>query len=316
MKRTYVHFGLAALLVMCWIQNATIAQVDDTAADDQRDQAVDDATAAGDKPGRDQVDVDEGESQASDRQARKRGAFATRRIAQLKKLQEAMNKKLDLSKEQEQTIDQLFSEHLRKLEEGQGRRSAFAGSPKDAEELKVLRDKLIEARKAGDQETLHKIRKQFREKLREDFAAKKRTAPDIIEKLAAELDENQRSEFHKLVQRLWTGESHHPRPDGLRKLWRAVMKPDMGLSEEQQRAIRETLRGGFASIAEAGKDKKKVREITNQVRADIFKELTPEQRAKIEATLADDDKDSDRRRDRPDNNADDRETEKKQQEGD
>lgn len=207
------------------------------------------------------------------------------RFAGLKKLWDAMKSELDLRKEQEKAVDELFRTHLRSLREGRNHRRPFRAGPGNAKKLKNLRDKLREAQKAGDKETTRELGRQLREIKEARGTAVADTTTQFIEKLAEALNEDQRPAFRQLVKRLQIRNRPEVRAVALRRLWRATRHPDVGLSDEQRRAVQAALRKGFLSTAQSGRDANTPEEVMADVHAEVFKELTPEQRVKIEAML-------------------------------
>lgn len=213
-------------------------------------------------------------------------AWARRRLKQLTKLQSAMSKKLDLTRDQEEAIDGLFKEYVQTLKGVRSRPRPFGTTPEDAAELKELRKELREARKAGDETTVRALRKKFREKMRERQAARGLTVNQFLTQVGEQLTDEQRPEFRKLVKTLKIGYTGNYSSSGdLRILWRATMEPEVGLSVRQKRAINVIIRDGVASVLEAEREGESAAEIAAKVRADVLGELKPFQRAKVEMTL-------------------------------
>lgn len=285
MKRMQRGLLNVALFLGLAVPTSAIAQQEERPADRERDQQRRDA-------GRPDADARHDQGDIEDRARRqpvitdaRLEARIRRQITQLNKLQTAMKEKLDLSRQQEDAIDQLFKDYLRGLKDKKSRPKPFGANQGDAEVLAELRKKMMEAHKKGDSETLQELRKELREKMRPRSAGVAASVSQLFAQVTNELDEEQRPKFRSLIRRLRIGSA--PRPPGgeLRTLWRAVMRPDNELSEEQRKTARDLLRDGFKTIGEVESDDDKVKEITAQVYADILAQLTTEQRAKVEAAV-------------------------------
>jgi hypothetical protein len=285
MTKRHAYSGLAVLLGVLWAWNFAAAQTEGTARGDQQDQGIDQATPPTDEVERERIPPERRNTPAAEPGSEGGKAFARRQFMQLKKLEEAMKEKLRLSREQRNAIEQLFRDHLALLRERQSRRQVPEADSKDVEEIKALRDKLIKAREAGDEQAVSEARKQLKDKLQERLGSEADPTSEFLDKVAAELDENQRAEFRKLVRRLGIDTPRGPRDLELRKLLRVVRQPEVGLSEQQQRTIRTILRDAAAALADPEVDATKADEITAKARADVFKELALEQQSKVDAAL-------------------------------
>ena len=285
MKRMRRRLLNVALFLGLAIPTSVIAQQEERAADREPDEQGRDAGRMEAEARRDQEDV---EDRARHRPApvdARAEVRVRRQITQLTKLQTAMKEKLDLSREQEEAVDQLFQDYFRDLKDKKSRPKPFGANRGDREALTELRKKMTEAHKKGDNETLQKLRQELREKMRPRSSAVSGSMSQLFSQVANELDEEQRPRFRNLIRSLRIGSA--PRAPGgeLRTLWRAVMRPDNDLSEEQQKTARNLLRDGFKAIGEVESDDAKVKEITARVHADILAQLTAEQRVKVEAAL-------------------------------
>jgi len=274
-----------ALFLGLVVPTSSIAQQDERQVDREQDQRLDDASRSESAARDDQADVDDKGSRRPSAAGPRSESRIRRQIAQLTKLQTAMKKKLDLSRQQEEAIDQLFKDYFRGLKDKKSRPKPFGANRGDAEALAALRKKMTEAYKKGDNETLQKLREELREKMRPRSAGVAASMSQLFSQVADELDEEQRPKFRNLTRRLRIGSASRPPGGELRVLWRAVMRPDISLSGEQRKTARDLLRDGFVAIGEVESDDDKVKEITARVQADIFEKLTAEQRAKVETAL-------------------------------
>lgn len=210
----------------------------------------------------------------------------TRRlVVQLRKLQSAMKERLDLNPTQQEAVDGLFATYRQSLRDYRGRRQA--SGPGGLAELKRLREEMRAATKTGDTETARRLRAQFRQTLRTRSTPAAPATSQFLKRLSAELDENQRKLFHAIARQLRIGTSPSMR-NGLRRLWRTVIRPEVALTDRQRQTVVSIIRKGFASVAEARRtgDAGAVERAAGQVRGEVLAELTVVQRAKVLATEA------------------------------
>ena len=277
MKRTLLFLTTTTLSLLLVQPGTLIAQVDETGDGAERREPPDEP-----KPSRvDEADAtsDENGPRARRPQARRHASPVRRQIAGLKKLQVAMRKKLGLSRKQVEAVDGLFDDYMRRLKDERQKRA----DSEEAPEIVALRDAVRQASEDGDGKGVRRARMALAERLRADSGEVSDPTSQFIEELAGQLEEDQREEFRRLVSRLRIGQSHEPPRMRLKRLYRAVLRPDMELTREQQRAIKEIIRNGMSSLTKAGGNAEQMREIMERIRAELFKELTPEQVAKVKA---------------------------------
>lgn len=284
MKGKPTFLQLAAFVVGLVIAAGANAQHEASDVDEPRAETTDESRLQPSEPDEDSTDVGR-QVQASSGKARYSEEASRRYLVQLRKLQEAMKENLGLSRAQTEAVDQLFRNYLHGLKEDRGRRRPSGSNPNDVEKLKDLRARLREARKAGDNETVQELRGEFRRMRQTGGSAAALPASQFIKKIEAELDEDQRPGFQSLLKRLRIGASADEDRGGLQRLRRAVMSPGLGLTDEQRRTIQAIFRKGLVSTAQAARASAEGAEITTQVRADVLKVLTPEQRTKMETML-------------------------------
>ncbi len=207
-------------------------------------------------------------------------------IAKLRELQTAAKKELVLSEEQEAAIDGLFDAHVRAVRQSGGQRP-FGVNTEDANAVEELRKKLNAAREAGDQDELRKLTSQFKELVQSRRAATGLTTDQFIAKVAAVLDKNQAAAFRKLINRMRFGDARGAPSENLTRFWRAILHPELNLSDEQRRSIHELRTKAVKLTAEArsqGKEDELPR-IGADLRSEVVVLLTPEQRLKLDEML-------------------------------
>jgi len=282
MKSTLSCLILSGLLVVLGGTGFTFGQQDDA---DRGSKHPDNAQQLEERD----VDPEDDEAQVADEELsrRKRRAPLSRSqlIAKLGKLQAAMKERLDLTPGQEEIIDPLFEEQVQSIKEAMDRRKRDQAQEDDLEAIRELQEQLKEARKAGDKERAREIRRQMSDRFRQRRSNMPEPIGRFIEKVAGELEEEQVSTFRTLAKRFGLDETRRPRRRPMGNLMRAVMSPEVGLSREQQQSVRELMRGHMSAAKPREMDDKQEKEAFDKLRDEVLTELTPEQRAKVEARL-------------------------------
>ena len=286
MKRIVSFLGLTAAFVLTVVASPAFAQQDNTETDSQQE-ATDQQVA----PPQDEA----GDDAAKDRVRKpKRPRFQPRgpetrqkyHLERIEKLQDAMKEKLSLRPEQEEAIDAVFEEYSGTLEAREERHRGAGLNVQERAKVRELRDKLIQARKDGDKEALEELREKFRSLQRGRYPVQVMTGDQLISKLTDELDVEQVPAFRKIVKTMRIGGFPTGPTARLRKIARAVLRPDVGLPAEQRRAILKTIRKAQADVAEIeDDDEEKANQIVDKARAEVFEKLTPSQRDKVEAAV-------------------------------
>ena len=231
---------------------------------------------------------DGGATEGNDRiqQPRSRARGSSRKLhRQLTKLQGLMKSRLELSEEQEETIGAFFEQRLESLKKRRGEAEKPRGRAEDREEVREVRDELKEAREAGDKERIRELRQQLGQILRKRRSSRATPIGGFLQLITNELNEDQVLPFRRLVKHVGLNEYGRGRTGSVRELMRAVMSPNVGLSREQRRAIRETFREATGDTRRSTQNPKEQERVYEKLRNDILVQLTPEQRAEVEAAL-------------------------------
>lgn len=213
-------------------------------------------------------------------------AAVRRQIARLNKLRTAVNKELGLSSSQRSAIDRLFRDYIDTLGGSRGRLHPFGTGASDRDEMASLRTRMRAARKAKDERAARRLREEFRAKMNMRKTAVALSLDDFLRKVDALLRARQRTAFQKLVRNAQVRQGRQRSQNGdLRKLWRAVSRPAVGLSDQQRRAITLIIRDSADAMAQSRREGGDIAEITAQVRLEVLGELTNSQRIKMEVAL-------------------------------
>ena len=207
-------------------------------------------------------------------------------IAKLNKLLEELKERVELTDDQEERIDDLFEFQIEGLEAAAAKRRSAEDEERDVEDLRALREELIEARKAGDRERARELRKQMNQKLRQRRTGGAEATPRFIEHVASFLEEEQRSPFLVLVKRLELPTAEPRRQHPVQMLMRAVMSSEVGLTTEQRRDVRMLMREHMTDAKRRRADKDETDKAFTELRGAVFELLSNEQCQKVEARLA------------------------------
>jgi len=243
------------------------------------------ATAQTDAPGAGQPSPPPSTNEAdSERQGRREDGRLRRLTAQLDKLREALHEELSLTKNQTTTIDELFREHIKDLRQAWDRRAADPKHEAEREELKQLRERHKEAHESGDSAAIREARKALQDATKRQRNVMTEATSEFLTKVEAALNEDQVSQFKEMRKRFRLDGSDETQVDELRVLMRAARGPELELSPEQKQKLNTIISGAFLTLDPTGEDES-MRAMQTKLREDIMKELTPEQKIKLEAML-------------------------------
>ncbi len=275
MKSTLRSLALVGWAVMLAGSGLALAQQEDRPDDRDRIEGVEQAEEEEAKPG--------------DREGRRMKPremmSVPELIAKLNKLRKTMDEHLDLSRKQEEAVDELFEFQLESLEQTPSKQKTAKDLENELEAVQGLQQELIEARKTGDRERARDIRRQMSEKLRQRRSGSALPLGRFVKKVGSELNEAQLDKYHAIVKRLGLKDALRERGFPIQRLMGAVFASDVGLSREQSRTVRRIVSEHMASIDTRDMGKEERDESVAKLRDKIFEELTPEQREAVEAKL-------------------------------
>jgi len=271
MKRTRWTMETAALMAWLMMSAVLIAQQPGGASAKQADAPSSDEPEEGTGSAR-KPETEEGQ--------------ARRMISVLTKLREKMESKLDLSDEQKRSIRGLFEDHLKTLKATATAKKASAGEKGEkGDELGELRTKLKEAEKNGDKDTVNDLRKQMREMRRERRTGLNKGTSQFLKKVEEKLDDEQKEPFEEMVKEFGLDLESETSEVSVQQLFRAALNPEVGLDQQQKAVVIQRMRASIESMDADTKDSRDLDEISGQLRADLRKEMSPEQWNKVEELL-------------------------------
>ena len=210
---------------------------------------------------------------------------SSRIISRLGKLREELFEKLDLTPQQKKAIGDLFDDYIRSINEHEDQRSGRRVEDTDLAELRALRKQMDEARAAGNKERERELRQQLVDKAQSLRRPEGASTSELIQKTAQQLEDKQLGAFREIVKRFQLDEAHRSRGGPLRTILRAVRDPDLGLTDEQRRKVGEIVREQISAVPTSERRGDRMDKIAEAVRTEVFKLLTPEQKAKLEVRI-------------------------------
>ncbi len=210
-------------------------------------------------------------------------------IAKLNKLRRMMDEKLELSPAQRGTIGRLLDTFISELKENKAIKKRSAPKQPSTiypKSVPQLEEDLKKAQADNDTEKMEKIRQQIGQIKREPPTPMDDETAALFEKLRDELKPDQKEKFEKVVARWKAITPRGPRTGPFQQLRRAVMDPEVELTEAQKTGteaiFNETLR---VVRLDGERDPAKVADAVDEAKAKVFEKLTPEQQAKVNANL-------------------------------
>ncbi len=293
MKRTVSPLGLAILLV--WVlhpgpvygyqdppDDPEVGNVDDEQTEEaEKEESDDDA-----QPGHIGIE----------RRPRRPKEDPRQLVKDLGTLREAMKERIELSAEQKEVIEEIFEEQMGRLEEQARLQKSGETDEDSAEMIRELREQMVATRESGDADAMKEIREQIRELMMRGRSRGATGMHLFLRRVADELTQDQAKTYRRILKRLKLDRFVERPGMALRQLMRAVMHPEMNLTEEQRQAIRELSREAFKGAAKGagngagpeGRSPEMLAQITEELKPKIFAELTDEQRATVERLLKSD----------------------------
>ena len=293
MRDTFGAFGLALLFSWGLSPALVVAQNEEPDADEQDTEAVE--------------PVDTDEAQEADDEEHDAASAKPRRDArapsgprqreepryllrQVNKLWDAMEKRLEFSDEQADTIGALFDAFIEELEELAHKRASGEVQETVVDRMRELRTEIDTARKAGDRDAIREIVTELQELRTARQSGAGSGMRRFLAEVSDELDDQQRKSFREIAKRLKLERYLPPKELPLQKLLLAVLSPEVGLSPEHRARVTVIMREAFSVRRPGASAGERLDEGTKEMQSRIFEELTDEQRAKVEEIMQRDDK--------------------------
>lgn len=215
---------------------------------------------------------------------------AKRLIAELKRLQRAMQAKLRFKPSQSERIDHLFHDYYSRLNrrekevlaQEQSGEGVGAGRGRFQQMSKAFR----QANDSGDDEKLDELRQQFRSLMDARQQDNNSRSPEsFLRNLSEVLNVNQRSSFDKMLKKFNLTSSRatvHPR---LRGLHRAISNPMFRFATTRRRELVLIVLAGSDEISRMDHHGEALEDTLHEIRKRLDQRLSLKERRKLEALV-------------------------------
>lgn len=217
-----------------------------------------------------------------DSETQSAGGSATRLlVARVRKMQGTMVEKLELDEKQLAAVNNLVEEFIRTLDVRKDSQEPY--DPRKTE-LKRLRREMIEAKKRGDSAAFESWRREWIDRT---VHLPQRSSPTaaLVRSLDDVLNETQRREFRRLLQRVQLSATSTLPPNAMANMLRAARDPSLHLTDDQRTAIRKTVREEILAIPKERRGLDGMNDAVPAIRDRIMSVLTPSQSTKFRALL-------------------------------
>lgn len=227
-----------------------------------------------------------------DPEARRPGRPSDHLIGQFTRLRDEMRETMQLTAAQEEKIDALFEGQLQALRRRGPFREGGESTPDPEADVKLLRQRMRDARERGDTETVNRLREEIRLKNEELYKSRADSTRAFLDAVRKELDDAQKEKFQEIALKLRLEGGPRGPAEELARLMRAIRDPKVGTTDAQLSRINEIFRNGFTRGesgpgGEAEKwDAKKVEESVRRLHERVLKELSSDQQKVVEEILA------------------------------
>lgn len=294
MNRSRMTIGRMMVFGAAWtglaVTRLAFPQQDATSGAGARQPTSDDAKPQTGTP----PPVGEAKTASSERtdDSSKLGPWVREMIAPVYRLRQKMDEKIVLNSAQRAKIAQLFDDFLEDTKNNDPSRRNNPNKPANKifpPDLRELEEKLKQSQRTGDDAEAAKLRSQIAMIGLERPHMDRDHSPILIERIAAELNPAQAQVFQKIVEQ-WRAVDRPrppiPRPGPLQLLRRALLDPEVGLSEKDRAMVNDNLGETLKSVQT---DKEyvpdKMAKAVQKAQVVIFEKLTPDQRRKAETKL-------------------------------
>lgn len=213
-----------------------------------------------------------------------------RYIANVKKLREMIEEKLESSSAQKEKIGGLFDDFIAEIKKNPSMRQFVPNQPPNKinpQDLRVMEEKMRQAQQTGDNAAVEKLRENINVLKKEPPASSGDRTYLWIEKIRAELKPDQGEAFQKTVESWEAIAARIPLVGPYMSLRRALRNLELGLSKEDLAALDLIMDNTMWAILSNTQSvtNESLAEIAVKAQIAVNEKLTPEQQAKVEADV-------------------------------
>lgn len=200
----------------------------------------------------------------------------------LHRLRTLMTQELQLSTSQNKSIGELIDVFIR---DSLRPKPATGGEPANSKELQDLRQRIYDARKAGDNAQAVALRSQWIKLRYAEIASEEADLATFLDKIEATLSQTQRDRFPRLVDRAGLRPRLAAGGNTLAALTGTLRHPSLELSGEQQATVRRIVREEIQKVPRDERRHRGMDSAVPAIRKRVMEELSPAQRSRFEALL-------------------------------
>jgi|GEM_PF-2257033 len=202
-----------------------------------------------------------------------------RLVDRLSHLRALMTEELQLSASQRKSIGDLIDEFERELS---STGASSDGQTGKSEEMKDLRKRIFEARKAGDNAQATALRSQWVQLRYAEIAREQADLAAFLGHVEATLTQTQRRRFPRLVDRAGLRPRAEVLGNTLASLTRTLRHPALELSGEQQATVRRIIREEIQKVPRDERRNRGMDAAVPAIRKRVIEVMTPAQRSRFE----------------------------------
>lgn len=219
------------------------------------------------------------------------GPLKRRHVANVNKLREMIEEKIELDAAQKENIGRLFDDFLADIRKSPPMRKLVPGLSPDIiinrPDARAVEEKTRQAQQAGDAAAADKLPEQINAPQKVFPASPGDRTPLWIEKIRVEMKPDQGEAFQKTVEQWEAVAARIPILGPYMSLRRALWNPEVGLSQQELDALDvvldDTMWACFSKTEVVTAET--YAEIVEKAQVAVNRKLTPQQQAKVEANV-------------------------------
>ncbi len=193
-----------------------------------------------------------------------------------------MTQELQLSSSQHKSVGELIDVFIR---DSLRPKPATGGEPANSKEPQDLRQRIYDARKAGDNAQAVALRSQWIKLRFAEIASEEADLATFLDKIEATLSQTQRDRFPRLVDRAGLRPRLAAGGNTRAALTGTLRHPSLELSGEQQATVRRIVREEIQKVPRDERRHRGMDSAVPAIRKRVMEELSPAQRSRFEALL-------------------------------
>jgi len=218
------------------------------------------------------------------------GPRIRRHIANVNKLREMIEAKLELNPTQKEKVGRLFDDFIAEIKKSPPMLPLFPDRPPNKlnpSDMRELEEKIQQAQQAGDSAAAEKLREQINAMKKEPPTPSEDRTSLWIEGIRAELKPDQSEAFQKTVESWVAIAARIPIIGPYQYLIYALRNPEVGLSKEElaalDKVLDDTMWANLSNVQLVADES--MAAVVEKAQIAVNEKLTPEQQAKVQANV-------------------------------